>query len=183
MANTSPGLAVPAERRAWFPLGVAIALVAAGVGLAVSQGAIRVLEAQLSAALGSILGQHTQAVGDSVIFPLGNRFVGWNLTLACTAALLVAPFFLLAAGLVASGRLGIRRALLTLGAVAVLVFAANQLRMLVITISMREWGFVTGYERSHVLLGTVVSTLGLVIGLLVFIVSVSHHKPQPGRHA
>lgn len=182
MENVAPDLTVPAARRAWFPLGVGIALMAAGVALAVSQGGIRVLEAQLSAALGSILGQHTQAVGDSVIFPLGNRFVGWNITLACTAALLVAPFFLLAAGLVASGRLGIRRAVLTLSAVTVLIFAANQLRLLVITVSMRQWGFVTGYERSHVLLGTVVSTLGLVIGLLVFIVSVSHQKHRPGHH-
>jgi hypothetical protein len=34
---------------------------------------------------------------------------------------------------------------------------------------MRQWGYPDGFERSHVLLGSVVSTVGVAGGLLLFL--------------
>jgi hypothetical protein len=49
------------------------------------------------------------------------------------------------------------------------IFLVNQLRLLVIAGSMLAWGFRTGYERSHVFLGTVLSTVGVIIGVIIFV--------------
>jgi hypothetical protein len=40
---------------------------------------------------------------------------------------------------------------------------------MVIAASMLWWGFQTGYERSHILLGTALSTIGVIIGIVVFV--------------
>ncbi len=42
------------------------------------------------------------------------------------------------------------------------------MRLLVIAASMRAWGYPTGFDRSQVLLGSVVSTIGVTGGLLLF---------------
>ena len=107
------------------------------------------------------------SLGDNVIFPLHGQWVGYSLSVACTAALLIMPFFIVAGLLIVSGRVDRRRAL-GAGPHVVIIFVVNQLRMLVIAGSMMLWGFRSGYERSHILLGTVLSTVGVIIGIIIF---------------
>jgi hypothetical protein len=149
----------------------AVAFVAGGVDVLVGQSRIRTWEAAGAARIGSWFGViRAESLGNSVVFPLGGRWVGYSLTTGCTVALLVSPFFfLLAAVMLAGPRISIGRALFTLVTICVLLVTVNQLRMLAVAGSMRIWGFKTGYERGHVLLGTVVSTVGLVGALLVFL--------------
>ena len=151
---------------------MALALSLAGIGVAVitQQSLVRGLEATTGAALARWLGLvPARAVGSAVVFPLHGRFVGYTVTEGCTVAFLVAPFFVLAALLIASRRTPPRRAV---GALAVLIavfFIVNQARLFVVAASMQVWGFRHGYERSHVFLGTTLSTIGAVVGLLLFL--------------
>ncbi|MDP9073249.1 MAG: exosortase/archaeosortase family protein [Actinomycetota bacterium] len=148
----------------------AFAIVAIGAVLVVWESRFRQVEARVSAVVLRLVHlRPAQSLGDSVIFPLRGHWVGYTLNVSCTAALLVSPFMVVAAGLLASGRVNRRRALSSLGVVAAIIFAINQLRFMVIAGSMVLWGFRIGYERSHVLIGTVLSTLGLVVGVIIFI--------------
>jgi hypothetical protein len=177
------GLAVLRRGDAVRALLVALVVVGAGVELILGQHAIRSVEASVAAALAATLGVvPAHSLGTAVVFPLDQRFVGFSLTAGCTASLLAAPFCLIAAGLVATRRISVARGLFTLGLVSAVLFAVNQLRLLVIAASMRLWGFTTGYNRSHVLLGSLVSSIGLVIGLLLFVLAMVYERRAQERH-
>jgi exosortase/archaeosortase family protein len=149
--------------------------------LVVGQSVIRPLEARVSAqAIRITQVAPARPQGTAVIFPLNARYVGFDITAGCTAALLVIPFFLLAAGLVVTRRTSVARGVSTLAAVAVALFTVNQARLLVVALSMRLWGFDRGYEVSHVFLGTVVSTLGVLAGVLLYVRSVVANPARAG---
>lgn len=165
----------------------AVLLAVAAVGLIATESHMRALEAQVAAGVLRLtaLG-HAHTVGPVVVFPHGQHWIGYTIAASCTAALLIAPFFLIAAGLLASGRIRLRDGLLAVAVVAVIVWLANQLRLLVIGMSMRMWGVKTGYSRSHVLAGGVVSTLGVIIGIAVFMALMlntraSRHSSTPSQ--
>ncbi len=157
------------EHQAWR-WAAAAAIVIAAVVMMVSQADIRLAEARVSAGVIDVTRvAQAQSIGNSVVFPLRNAFVGFTITLGCTAALLVIPFFMLTSGLIVARRTSIHRGVATLGILVVALFVVNQARLLVIALSMRIWGFQRGFEISHVLLGTVVSTLGVLGGLLLYL--------------
>ena len=134
------------------------------------QKPIRGAEAHLAAQVMQRINLRTaHAVGTNVTFPLHRHFAGYNVTLSCTVALLIAPFCLIDAGLMWSRRTSFTKGVRSLAVVALILIVVNQLRLLTIGASMVLWGFKTGYERSHVLLGTTLSTIGVVTGLIVFI--------------
>jgi exosortase/archaeosortase family protein len=156
----------PRDRIA-LPAGLAV--VALGLALVIGEARFRVTEARVSAwILRLVRMRPASSLGDNVIFPLHGRWVGYSLSVACTAALLIMPFFIVAGLLILSGRVDRRRALGALALTSVIIFVVNQLRMLVIAGSMMLWGFTSGYERSHILLGTVLSTVGVIIGIIIF---------------
>ncbi|HEX3394972.1 MAG TPA: hypothetical protein VHS52_10620 [Acidimicrobiales bacterium] len=145
--------------------------------LVVGQSFIRPLEARLSALTISVSQvAPARALGTAVVFPLQTRVVGFDITAGCTAALLVSPFFLLAAGLVLTRRTSVGRGIATLAVVAVALFLVNQVRLLVVALSMRLWGFNRGYDVSHIFLGTVVSTLGVLAGVLFYVRTVVRQR-------
>lgn len=149
-------------------------LAAAGVATCVllfaGQEAFRRAEASVCAVVVSLLRvEPAQSIGTAVIFPTDSRWVGFTVAPSCTAALLVVPFVLLTGLLLLARRVPPARALSTVAAFAAVVIVVNQLRLLVIALSIRVWGWPSGFENSHVLLGTVVSTIGVAGGLLLFL--------------
>jgi hypothetical protein len=64
----------------------------------------------------------------------------------------------------------VRRTVVSVAAIAILIAVINQGRLWLIGASMRHWGFQTGYDRSHVLAGGVLSTIGVTLGLVVLAV-------------
>jgi exosortase/archaeosortase family protein len=156
---------------------VAVLVAGAGIALLVTESHVRLFEASAAAAilrLTRLGGAHS--VGTAVIFPHHQQWVGYTIAASCTAALLIAPFFLIAALLILSRRVNIARGLLALAVVTVIVWLVNQLRLLVIGASMRIWGFRTGYSRSHLLAGGVVSTLGVALGIAAFVALMLHER-------
>jgi exosortase/archaeosortase family protein len=149
---------------------VALSLVGGGVALITKESLVRGLEARTGADVARAVGLvPARAVGSAVVFPLGGHVVGYAVTEGCTVAFLVAPFFVIVALLIVSRRTPPRRGLGALAALTVVLFTVNQARLLVVAASMRAWGFRSGYERSHVFLGTTLSTIGAVVGLLLFV--------------
>jgi exosortase/archaeosortase family protein len=159
---------------------VALVLAVVAVALVLEQSAIRPFEARLSAMILAVTRlASAKSVGTVVAFPLGSRGAGaYSITTGCTVVLLLSPFFFIAGALVASGRTSIARGLATMGAVGLALVAVNQARFMVVAASMRVWGFRLGFERSHVFLGTVVSTLGVLAALLAFIWSAIPRIPR-----
>ncbi len=157
---------------------LAVVLAAAGVGLLLTESHIRLWEARLSADIMSVTSiGHAQAIGSSVIFPHHNQWIGYTIAASCTAALLITPFFFIGAGLILSGRIPITTALIALAVITVIVWFVNQLRLLIIGASMQLWGFKSGYSRSHILAGGIISTLGVAIGVAIFLALVLHDRP------
>lgn len=159
------------SRGHWLgPWLAAVVMLVAGVLTVLGQSVIRPMEARLSAAvigLTDISG--SRSIGNVVLFRLHGDLTGLEIGPGCSAALLVTPFFLLSAGLVLSRRTSVQRGLATLGALVVSLFVLNQLRLLVVAFSLRLWGLEQGFEISHVVLGTVLSTLGVLAGLILYI--------------
>jgi hypothetical protein len=165
------------------PLLGAAVMVAAGIAIAVAHRSVQVLEAWMSAGLASALGVVTaEPFGIAVVFPLDGRNVGFTITPGCSVAFLLPFFFVVAAALLAVGRIGAHRAVVTVVAVSATLFAVNQVRLLIISASMRGWGFETGYERSHILLGSLASTIGVVLGVFLFLYLVTRPSQAEADH-
>jgi hypothetical protein len=148
---------------------VAAGLAVVAIAVLALQQIVRRSEASFSAGLLRILHvRPAQSIGISVVFPLKGHFVGYTLSVGCSAALLIIPFMLVSAGLLGSRRVSMTRCLQSLAVVAAILFIVNQLRFLVIAASMVLWGYRIGYERSHIFFGTLLSTVGVVAGVIVF---------------
>lgn len=145
-------------------------LIGVGVAVITQESFVRRLEARTGADVVRLLGLvPARAVGSAVVFPLRGRFVGYTVTEGCTVAFLIAPFFVIAAMLIASRRTPPRQGLGALAVVTLVFFVVNQGRLFVVAASIRVWGFPSGYERSHVFLGTILSTIGALVGVLLFV--------------
>jgi exosortase/archaeosortase family protein len=156
------------------------AIAAAGLALLLTQAHVRLLEATVAAHLLRVAAvSGARAVGSSVIFPRGQQWMGFTITASCTAAFLIAPFYLIGSALLLSGRIRVRTALMAVATATLIVWFVNQLRLMIIGWSMSIWGFRTGYSRSHILAGGVVSTLGVAIGIAAYVALILHERPPP----
>jgi exosortase/archaeosortase family protein len=164
-------IAPAAPRRARpVNLGLAAAALAVAVLLVAGQEQFRRLEAFASASLLSLLQVGAaNSYGTAVIFPADGLHVGFNVAAGCTAALLIVPFLLVAGVLLLAGRVPPHRAIATVAVFAGVVIVINQARLLVIAIALQAWGYPEGFERSHILMGSFVSTIGVAGGLLLFL--------------
>lgn len=156
----------------------AFAITGGAAALVLFDAAVRRLEASTSAAVVALTGMRSAAVGAAVVFPDHGRLVGYALTAGCSVAFLLAPLLLVVAGLVLAGRLTRRKAVVTSIILTALLFTVNQLRFAVIAWSMHVWGFETGYERSHIFLGTFVSTLGVAGGLALVLTQMTRRPRE-----
>lgn len=163
-------VAVGARRSGPVNVGLAAAGAAVIVLLLVSQEQVRRGEALACGVLLRLLRiAPADSLGTAVTFPARGRYAGFTVAAGCTAALLIVPFILVAAVLLLAGRVRPGRAVATVATFSVVIFLINQLRLLVIGGAMRAWGYPAGFDRSHVLLGTIVSTIGVAGGLLLFL--------------
>jgi exosortase/archaeosortase family protein len=140
-------------------------------------------EARLNGWLVDITGlADARQVGSAVIFPLHDRWVGFLVTAGCSVVLPLLPPLLIASAMVAVGRVRLSRALITFAITVVLLVLVNQLRLAVIVAAMRAWGYEAGYERSHILIGSAITTLGLAAVALLFLFALGRGQRPGQRH-
>ncbi|SCF11526.1 hypothetical protein [Micromonospora chokoriensis] len=141
-------------------------------------------EAWLNAHLVNAVGlADTKSIGAAVIFPLDQRWVGFMVSSGCSVAMLLIPPIVLASTLIGFRRITVSRGLNALAMAVVLLVTVNQLRLAAVVVSMQTWGFRLGYERSHVLIGSVITTAGLIAVTILFVVLVSRTKRTRGAAA
>ncbi len=180
MADARPvASAAPPAARALATL----ALAALAVALLAVSGAVRRLEAITASSILALLGTGagasdtfvlvpTDVVPDGMVgeIPPGGAIVGgFRIALGCSVVLFLVPLLLVAAVAVASGRVRaparFGRAL-GLGAAAVVV--VSQLRYVVSGLLIHEMGQERGFGIAHVLLGSIISTVGLALATFGF---------------
>ncbi|SCX39150.1 exosortase/archaeosortase family protein [Klenkia marina] len=129
----------------------------------VGAGRLQQLEAAATVPLARLIGlEDARQVGRSVLFTVAGQPTGVDITIGCTAAFLLLPFVAATTVLLAVRRIPAPRAFASLAAAVVVVLAVNQARVLAIIAGMEAWGPEDGYGRTHVLVGTAVSTVGVV---------------------
>ncbi|MFI6132808.1 hypothetical protein [Micromonospora sp. NPDC051141] len=134
-------------------------------------------EAWLNARLVSAAGlADATSIGAAVTFPLDERWVGFMVSSGCSVAMLLIPPIVLASTLVGFRRISLPRGITALALAVALLVVVNQLRLAAVVISMQTWGFRLGYERSHVLIGSVITTAGLIAVTILFLVLVSRSR-------
>jgi exosortase/archaeosortase family protein len=159
---------------------VALGLVLTGAVLILGAHIGQRLEAWGQAHVVGLLGVTTQWVDTRVFFPDKGRIAGINVTAGCSVGPVLGVFLICAGAVCAFRPFPARR--VTLAAVQlVAVFAlANQLRLVAIVLSMRHWGFQRGYDFSHVFLGSVITTVGFVVGAALFVRLLLLRRSQAG---
>ena len=131
---------------------------------------VREFESAVSMHMVRLLGGHDAVrYGSTVIFGVKGVLTGYTLTLGCTASFLVLPFFAATAALLVIRRVPIRRATLSLLLAVLVILVFNQLRLLTIAAGMTLWGPDAGYSRTHVLLGTLISTTGIITAAYAYL--------------
>jgi exosortase/archaeosortase family protein len=145
------------------------------------QGRIRADEASLAGEwFGAVLGGSVNTSKDVVYFSwVDGPAVGMRITAECTVALLTGPLCLLGGALLGFTRARWQRLLVGLAAGLVAVVVVNQVRLVLIAISIQHWG-MPGYDVSHKFVGTVVALAGFVAAsLLMLRIATANERRSP----
>lgn len=115
-----------------------------------------------------------------------DRLIAFNITMECTALLLVSPLAVVAAFMLMFTKLGALRASWALAASAIITFAINQSRLAVIAWMTQTWGMDFGYEMGHRFIGSLIALLAFAVGFLIllwiaFRAGEGSQGPQPAR--
>lgn len=137
---------------------------------------VRIGEAMLSTRILSFLGTGADRFGTAVLVDSDGSRAGFTIASGCSTALLAAPFLVIGALSLVTGRVRPGRTLACVAVALVGVIAVNQLRFGIVGGAIHLFGFERGYGQSHVLIGTLVSTLGLVLGLTFFVLAMGKDR-------
>jgi exosortase/archaeosortase family protein len=157
------------------------ALAAIAFSLIVFQYQFRSLEAEVGAHLYGVIEPTLAASRAPVIwFGLGtSRAFGLTITPDCSSALVLAPLSVLGIALMVPRRLPVLRVTKALAVAAAVMVTGNLLRIGVIALSIRMGGISTGYRIGHLVVGSVISIVGIVVGLgLLAIIVTRNGEPS-----
>jgi exosortase/archaeosortase family protein len=147
----------------------AVGLIGALVASIVLIRPIRLAEAMVSAGLLRLMGTGADRFGTAVLVETDAGRAGFTIATGCSTTLLAAPFLAVGALTLGTGRVRPARGLIALAWALVGISLLNQLRFAIVGGAIHLFGFERGYGQSHVLIGTLVSTTGLVVGLAGFV--------------
>lgn len=148
---------------------LALLLVAGAALLLVAAHGVRVGEAWVQAGLLRVLGMGGRQVESVVLVGSDGSVFGLAITAGCSVGPLLAVFLVGTAPVVWWRDLPVGRVVQALARLALVLFLANQVRILVIVLAMRVWGVERGYEVSHVFIGSAITTVGFVLGVVLLV--------------
>ena len=160
--RTSPGPLTLSRVRAVVLAAVAVALVVAG-------REVRTAEAGLQTVLLRLVGQESVHVGTASLFRVQGDLVGVSFTTGCSIGPVLAVFLGATAVAAAVRPLRLRPVVVATAVLIGLFVLVNQLRVGVIVGSMQWLGVNRGYDLSHVFLGSIITTLGFLLALVLFV--------------
>ncbi|KPI19837.1 Exosortase/Archaeosortase domain containing protein [Actinobacteria bacterium OV450] len=147
----------------------------AGLGIVYAQAAVRQVEARTAGFLVNTgyLGLHrADTLGPTVFLQMSPIEVrGFTFTPECSAAFLIAPLLVIAGGMIAFyHRVSIHRLVAAALAASFVLYAANQLRLVMIAQFVKHWGVADGYPLSHRVLGSILVLGALLVAYMSFFV-------------
>lgn len=112
-----------------------------------------------------------------------NHLVGFQVTVECTAVILLVPLLALGAVMMLSTRVSWIRGTAGLAASAAVMVLVNQVRLALIGWSTQQGGLEAGYEIGHRFAGSVVGIAGFAVGLVVLIAVAGIRRRPRSPHA
>jgi exosortase/archaeosortase family protein len=166
-----PAEEIDAARRRRSRLGppLGLLLYAFSALLAVENDMFRRAEMRIAGpAAGALVGDyHVRFIASSAYFHLGTPHgFGLNLTAECTSALLLIPLFVMMGSFMIFTSLSLRRQFVAVLAGAALILVVNMIRVAGIAWATWHYG-ITGYDYSHVFVGSAFSLVGFVGAMLI----------------
>lgn len=99
----------------------------------------------------------------------GSQLIAFNITMECTALLLVAPLAVLSALMLMFTQVGSLRTICALTASSTATFAINQCRLGLIAWTTQTWGMDFGYVIGHRFIGSLIALAGFALGFLILL--------------
>jgi exosortase/archaeosortase family protein len=173
-----------ASRGETIALGLMAAAAAAAISAIVLKEAmpVRIFEAWVS---GRILPLATGiSAGSTVGAPIvwfadgPHRYMGLLITADCTIDTLIVPFTAVTAW-VAWHRVRLMRPLTGLAVAVGLLFAVNQLRLLLIVVLTVRYGLTDGFYWGHTLIGSLMTVFGVVLIFAIYALIALRRKSRP----
>lgn len=148
---------------------VALVLLAIAALLFVFAREVRLGEAWVQTRLLELGGVDAQQIGTAVLVEIDGRQAGVSLTAGCSIGPLLAILLLCCTPFVWYRSMAVTRVAVSVAQLAAVLVLANEIRIAAIVLSMRRWGFERGYDFSHVFLGSAITTVGFVLGAVLFV--------------
>lgn len=151
--------------------GTALLLVGAVAFLLSNATAFRVNEARILAVWLNplIIGGVTPNDTHFLVHLPGPELIAFNITMECTALILLTPLAMVCALMLILTRIGLLRALLALIISVTATFILNQFRLGLIAWTTQTWGMDLGYEIGHRFIGSLIALFGFALGFLIFL--------------
>lgn len=146
--------------------------------LMIFQYPFRQLEARAAADLYRLFTPVLAATRAPIIwFGLGTPGAfGLEITPDCSSALLIVPLCGLGMLLMIPRRLAVSRVATALAVAALVLVVGNLLRIGVIAVAVRLAGVSTGYQIGHLILGSIVSIIGIALALILLVAIVTSRR-------
>lgn len=142
------------------------ALLFLGLGLltALRLRQVRLAEAFSASWLAGLIGIHPGRLNATVWVQTPDQWpAGINIVNGCSVGLLIIPLAVVTGLMLVTGRVRIRSALVAFALAATVVTLLNQLRYVITLFAIHRWGFAEGYGQTHVLVGSLVSSVGIIV--------------------
>lgn len=162
-------------------------LVMVSIGLFVVLDAAVRFETRLSQwAISTVLSTGTRITGDgtSLLVGLGGtRAFTLQIGIACSVVLILVPFLLVAAAMLASGRASVLRTIPAVIVGTAALFVVNLVRMVLIARLTMDDG-LDGFGWAHTVYGSAIVLVGLIVVIVVFIavMSIGRRRPRRSTH-
>jgi exosortase/archaeosortase family protein len=161
---------------------IAIGVLAAiALSLIVFQYQFRSFEAEAAAHLYGVISPTLAASSAPIVwFGLGTSDAfGLLITPDCSSALLLTPLCVLGIALMIPRRLPVPRVTKALAVAAAVMVSGNMLRIGVIALAIRIDGLSTGYRIGHLVVGSIITIVCVVLGLGLLARILTRHIEPP----
>lgn len=146
-------------------------IVALAGALVLFHTAFRTFEAHLAAAVTNPFVARGSFSSDETYFVwIGeSHLLGVQVTLECTALVILVPLLLIAAAMHAATRVSLVRTTLAIAAMVLVVMLTNVLRLFLIAGASQWMGMDFGFPLMHTFVGSVIAIIGFAGGLAILV--------------
>ncbi|MFK4299739.1 exosortase/archaeosortase family protein [Arthrobacter sp. GAS37] len=119
-----------------------------------------------------------------LVYLPGHQLIAFDITMECTALLLVSPLAVVSALMLMFTRVGSLRAICAFAVSAIVTFVINQLRLGLIAWTTQTWGMDFGYAIGHRFIGSLIALAAFALGFLILLwITLKPNKRSKARRS